>query len=334
MFNIKTPYLLFLGDAPDQLSAKTAKGIKDWRPENCVGQMKLDNCYAELGLPNLSLQEAWDQGARTLVLGVANRGGIISDAWLSVLHQALDIGYDIANGLHNKVADIPELATKAKDLGRSIFDVRHSNSKFPIGNGEKRTGKRLLPLGTDCSCGKMYTALAFEKEMHARGMKATFRATGQTGILITGAGVSVDAVISDFLAGCVEELSPSNDADHWDLIEGQGSLFHPSFSGVTMGLIHGGQPDALVLCHEPTRTHMRGLPHYPIPSLDDLLSLGTSTARLTNPAAKFVGFSINTSQMEKADVDGYLKGLEDKYGMPAIDPYLHGAGKIVDCLND
>lgn len=332
MIDIQTPYLLFLGDAPDQLAAKTARGIKDWRPENCVGQMSLENCHADLGLDELSLEEAWERGAKTLILGVANRGGIISDAWIAILDKALDLGYDIANGLHNKVADIPEIADKAAKLGRKIFDVRHAVGKFPIGNGAKRTGKRLLPLGTDCSCGKMYTALAFEKEMKARGMKADFRATGQTGILIAGSGVSVDAVISDFLGGVVETLTPENDADHWDLIEGQGSLFHPSFSGVTMGLIHGGQPDALVLCHEPTRTHMRGLPYYPIPSIDDLMMQGEMLAKLTNPNAKWVGFCINTSQMDPAEVDGYLKSLEDKYGLPAVDPYLHGTAKIVDTL--
>ena len=267
MFKINTPYLLFLGNAPDALSAKTARGINDWRPENVIAQMRLDDCNADLGIVDMGLEEAYQAGARTLVLGTANRGGIIPGEWIDLLKQALEIGYDIANGLHNKVLDIEEVAGLATRLNRNIYDVRHPKEIFPIGNAVKRTGKRLLPVGTDCSCGKMYTALAIEKDMKAAGVNATFRATGQTGILIAGSGVSVDAVVADFMSGAVETITPANeDPNHWDIIEGQGSLFHPSFSGVTAALIHGGAPDALVLCHEPTRTHMRGLPHQKVPT--------------------------------------------------------------------
>jgi uncharacterized NAD-dependent epimerase/dehydratase family protein len=152
-------------------------------------------------------------------------------------------------------------------------------------------------VGTDCSIGKMYTTLAMEREMHARGLKATFRATGQTGILITGGGVPLDAVIADFMAGAIEYLTPDNDPDHWDLIEGQGSLFHISYSGVTLALIHGGQPDALVLCHEPTRTHLRGLPGYGMSSLEELRDLSLRMARIANPACEVTGISINTKAM-------------------------------------
>ncbi|MGK2889008.1 MAG: DUF1611 domain-containing protein [Candidatus Malihini olakiniferum] len=127
-----------------------------------------------------------------------------------------------------------------------------------MANSHKRSGKRLLPVDTDCSCGKIYTALAIEKEILSRSGKATFCTTGQTGILISAAGVSINAVVSDFIAGEVKVLAPANDADHWDVIEGQGSLFHPLFAGVTTGIIYGAQPDALVLCHEPTRKTMRG----------------------------------------------------------------------------
>lgn len=333
MFQIQKPYLLFLGDAPDQLSAKTARGINDWRPDNVVGQMRLDGCQADLGIADMSLEEAYDKGARTLVLGIANRGGFIPEGWISQIKQALECGYDIANGLHTKVSDIDDVSSLAKKLGRQIFDVRHSTSDFPIGTGVKRKGKRLLPLGTDCSCGKMYTALAFERDMKAEGMSATFRATGQTGILVAGSGASVDAVVSDFLAGCVETLTPENDADHWDLIEGQGSLGHPSYSGVTLGLIHGGQPDALVLCHEPTRTHMRGLPHHPLPAIGDIITLGTGLAQMVNSEAKFVGISVNTSNMAPSDVGGYLKYLEDTHGLPAVDPFAHGTTKIIKVMS-
>ena len=264
---IEYPYLLFLGDAPDPLAAKVAQGIRDWRPDAAIGQFRMDGCNADMKLPDMTIAEAKAAGARTLVIGVANRGGVISKAWIEVLKQALDAGMDIASGLHNLLRDEPELVAKAAATGGTLHDVRVPSVAYPIANGKKRTGKRCLAIGTDCSVGKMYTAIAMEREMHARGMKASFRATGQTGILITGGGVPLDAVIADFMAGAVEYITPDNDADHWDLIEGQGSLFHASYSGVTMALIHGGQPDVLILCHEPTRTHMRGLPDYQLPAL-------------------------------------------------------------------
>ena len=330
--NIQTPYLLFLGDAPDALAAKVAQGIRDWRPENVVAQYRMAGCKADLGIQDMSLGEAVRAGARTLVVGVANRGGVISEAWIEVMLEALEQGMDIAAGLHNKLADIPTLADRAAQLGRSLFDVRHPMTSFPVATGVRRSGKRLLPVGTDCSCGKMYAALAIEKEMRERGMNADFRATGQTGILITGAGVSVDAVVADFISGSVETLAPENDPEHWDIIEGQGSLFHASFAGVTTGLIHGAQPDALVLCHEPTRSHMRGLPDFPLPELGECMEVNLRTARLTNPQVRFVGIAVNTSKLSEADAETYLKETEARYGLVTVDPMRQGVGRIVDEL--
>ena len=280
---IPHPYLLFLGDAPDALAAKVAQGIRDWRPEDSVGQFRMEGCNADMGLPDMTIAQAVDAGAKTLVIGVANRGGQISASWIAVLKEAIAAGMDIASGLHNLLRDEPELVAAAEAAGRTLHDVRIPSVKYPIANGKRRSGKRCLAIGTDCSVGKMYTAIAMEREMHQRGLKASFRATGQTGILITGDGVPLDAVIADFMAGSVEYLTPDNDDDHWDLIEGQGSLFHASYSGVTMALIHGGQADALILCHEPTRAHMRGLPDYQLPSLHDLRQLGLQLAQVVNP---------------------------------------------------
>ncbi|WP_035342618.1 MULTISPECIES: N-acetyltransferase DgcN [unclassified Dickeya] len=329
--NIQKPYLLFLGDAHDQLAAKVAIGIQQWHPEYCVGQYRMAGCQADCGLPDMDIQAAVAAGARTLVIGVANRGGIISEAWIAVLRQALECGMDLAAGLHNKLADVPEIRELAARLERSLFDVRHPTQSFPVASGRKRSGKRLLPVGTDCSCGKMYTALAIEKALLERGGDATFRATGQTGILISGAGVSIDAVVSDFIAGAVETLAPDNDAQHWDVIEGQGSLFHPSFAGVTTGIIHGAQPDALVLCHEPTRTHMRGV-DYPLPELQACIDLNLAMARLTNPLARFVGVSINSVQMPEEQALAYMAALEQQLGLPVVDPFRQGVGRIIDQL--
>lgn len=329
---IKRPYLLFLGDAADPLAAKVGQGIVDWRPGNVVGQYRMENCNADMGIEDLSIAESVAKGAKTLVIGVANRGGIISDEWVKVLMEALDNGMDIAAGLHNKLNDIPELKKKAEEKGLNLYDVRHPTQTPPIADGKKREGKRLLAVGTDCSCGKMYTTLAIDKEMRERGMKSTFRATGQTGILITGSGISIDAVVADFLSGAVEELTPVNDADHWDVIEGQGSVYHPSFSGVTAGLIHGSQADALVLCHEPTRTHMRGLPHYALPTIEDTMETVLRFAVRTNPNVKFVGLSINTHKLSEEEATSYLKELEEKFGLPCVDPVRTGTAKIVDAL--
>lgn len=329
--DIKKPYLLFLGDAHDQLAAKVAIGIKQWHPEYCVGQYRMAGCHADCQLPDMDISAARKAGAQTLVIGVANRGGIISDAWIAILQEALESGMDLAAGLHNRLADVPQLRELAARLGRSLFDVRHPSQTFPVANGRKRPGKRLLPVGTDCSCGKMYTALAIEKEILSRGGNATFRATGQTGILISGAGVSIDAVVADFIAGAVETIAPANDADHWDVIEGQGSLFHPSFAGVTIGIIHGAQPDALVLCHEPTRKTMRGV-DYPIPDLAACMALNLSVAQLTNPKARFVGISINTAALSEQDALQLTRDLEKKFGLPVVDPFRQGVGRIVDQL--
>ncbi|KAJ54843.1 hypothetical protein ACMU_13845 [Actibacterium mucosum KCTC 23349] len=329
---IKTPYLLFLGDAPDGLAAKVAQGIRDWRPENAVGQFRMDGCKADLGLTDMALAEGLAAGARTLVIGVANRGGVISPAWKAVLLDALKAGYDIASGLHNLLSDEADLVAAAAEHGRALHDVRVPSVDYPIANGVKRSGKRCLAVGTDCSVGKMYTALAMDKDMQARGMNATFRPTGQTGILITGDGVPLDAVVADFMAGAVEWLTPDNDADHWDLIEGQGSLFHVSFSGVTMALIHGGQPDALILCHEPTRTHMRGLPGYDLPSLETLRDTALPLAKVANPACQVVGISVNTQHMSEDEAVAYLAEVEARMGLPAVDPFRHGAGRLVDAL--
>lgn len=329
---LKTPYLLFLGDVADPLSAKVAQGIKDWRPENCIGQLRLDNCKVDLGLPDMSLQEAYTAGARTLIVGVANRGGVISASWNSVFKEAVAAGMDIASGLHNLLQDIPDLAALAEQHNQQLIDVRVPQHEYPIATGEKRSGKRCLAVGTDCSVGKMYTALAMEKAMRAKNIKASFRATGQTGILITGNGVPLDAVVADFMAGSVEFLTPDNDADHWDLIEGQGSLFHASYSGVTMALIHGGAPDALILCHEPTRTTMRGLPSYSLPSLEQLRDLSLSLAKIVNPAVRVTGISINTAALNEDEAMALLKKTENMMGLPTVDPFRQGAERLVDAL--
>ena len=329
---ISPPYLLFLGDAADQLAAKTASGIAHWRPDWCVGQLRLPGCRADLGLPDKSLEEARQAGARTLIVGVANRGGVISELWLQSLEKALDLGYHIASGLHNRLADQPTLQRRAAAAGLALNDVRHPSGNLPVGHAEKRTGKRLLTVGTDCSVGKMFTALALEQGLLGRGVTATFRATGQTGIFIAGSGISVDAVVADFISGATEELTPSNQPDHWDIIEGQGSLFHPSYAGVSLGLLHGSAADRLIMCHEPTRTHLRGLPHFPLPDLKTCIRFNEEAGRLTNPACTVSGLAVNTAALDGEQAAELCRRLADDTGLPTVDPVRHGVASLVEEL--
>lgn len=329
---IANPYLMFLGDAADQLAAKTANGVARWRPEWCLGQFRLEGCQADVGLPDMTLEQAAEAGARTLILGVVNQGGYLPESWISNLETALDLGMDIASGLHMRLTDLPGIGEKAGKLGRQLYDARHPTRDFATGKGHKRSGKRLLTVGTDVSVGKMFTSLAIEKEMKARGMKCDFRATGQTGIFIAGDGVSVDAVVADFISGASEWLSPDNDEDHWDVVEGQGSLFHAAYAGVTLGLLHGSQPDAIVLCHEPTRPHMRGTPTIPMPDLQAVIDANIAAGRLTNPDIRCIGVSVNTSALPEGEADKLLADIEARLGLPAVDAYRQGAARLVDAL--
>lgn len=329
--DIPRPYLMFLGDVPDQLAAKTAQGIVDWRPDWCLGQLRLPGCKADLGLPDLTIGEGIAKGAKTLVVGVANAGGVLPDHWTAPIVQAIEAGLNVATGLHVRLEEIPAIAEAARRTGSRLFNVRHSDQRFATGKGTKRPGRRLLTVGTDCSVGKKYTALALEKEMQARGIDADFRATGQTGVFISGRGVAIDAVVADFISGAVEWIAPAAAPTHWDLIEGQGSLFHPSFAGVSLGLLHGAQPDAFVVCHEPTRTTMRGVQH-PLPSIAEVIELTVQCGRLTNPEIRPVGIAINTKAYGEDEARACLEEAAKTHGLPATDPIRFGVGSIIDRL--
>jgi uncharacterized NAD-dependent epimerase/dehydratase family protein len=326
---IRQPYLLFLGDAADPLAAKTAQGIVDWRRDWCLGQLRLPGCKADLRIPELSIRRAAEAGAKTLIVGVANAGGVLPDQWTTVIVEAIAAGLDVASGLHTRLASKPEIAAAAERFGRYLFDVRHTEHRFDTGKGTKRPGMRLLTVGTDCSVGKKYTVLALEREMRARGFDADFKATGQTGVFISGRGIAIDAVVADFISGAVEWLSPAAPPRHWDLIEGQGSMFHPSFAGVSLGLLHGAQPDAFVVCHEPTRRTMRGVSH-PLPSIREVIDLTIRCGALTNPAIRPAGIAVNTEALDEEAARDYLKRQEQDYALSAADPVRFGVAAIVD----
>jgi uncharacterized NAD-dependent epimerase/dehydratase family protein len=332
MHQLRKPYLLFVGDVQIKTDAKTAFGLRDWCPDDVLGEWSLPSATVSLGLPRLSPVQAAKQGCGSMVIGVAAVGGALPNNWLPELEAALEAGLDIVSGLHSRLSSFPSLAAAAQRGSARLVDVRHSDKAFPAGTGRKRTGKRVLTVGTDCALGKKYTALALTKALQAQGASATFRATGQTGVMIAGEGVAIDAVVSDFVAGAAEELSPDNAANHWDVVEGQGALFHPAYAGVTLGLLHGSQPDALVLCHDPSRSSIEGYPDFPIPDLQDAIDYYLQAGRLTNRAIRCVGVSINSSSLSDAEWASYADKVSTQLGLPVCDPMRGGVGPIAAAL--
>jgi uncharacterized NAD-dependent epimerase/dehydratase family protein len=329
------PYLLFLGDTTEPGYAKTAFGLRDWAADRCVGEWSCAGATVSAGLPRLSPKEARARGAKALVIGVANTGGVIGDNWVPSLIEALESGLDIISGMHAKLHTVPQLKSTAERLGRRLIDVRTPPPKIPIASGRKRSGNRLLTVGTDCAIGKKYTALVLSREFAKRGLDVDFRATGQTGILISGGGIPMDAVVADFEAGAAELLSPDAAAQHWDVIEGQGSLFHPAYAGVSLGLLHGSQPDVIVVCHEQGRTQMLGHPGYALPDIAETIDMNLRLGRRTNAAIRCAGVSLNTSNLSASAAGRLLAEESARLGIVVADPMRAGAEleRLVDaCL--
>jgi uncharacterized NAD-dependent epimerase/dehydratase family protein len=335
MLELPYPYLVFLGDTQEPLFAKTAFGLADWARERCIGEWSCGDTHVTTGLPRVSPQQAREKGACSLVIGVANYGGIIQENWMPTLLEALDAGLDLIGGMHARLQDIEPLRTAAARLGRRLIDVRIPPANIPVASGRKRSGKRLLTVGTDCALGKKYSALALTRAFRGRGVEADFRATGQTGILISGRGIPMDAVVSDFEAGAAEMLSPDSPPQHWDVIEGQGSLFHPSYAAVSLGLLHGSQPDVLVVCHQAGRTHILGKSDYLLPSLEEAIDLNLRLGSRTNPDIRCAGVSLNTSRLDDGAARDLMAIHSQRLGMPVADPIRGGAEfeRLVDaCL--
>jgi len=331
---IDAPYLIFTGDCDDESFSKTGRGLVDWRRDKVAGQMRLPGGTIDLEIPELSMAEATEKGVRSLIIGITPIGGQLPPHWFPRVLEAIDAGIDIVSGLHSRLVDIPEFVAAAEKSGARLVDIRTPPAEIAVGTGRKRSGNRILMVGTDCAVGKKYSALALAHALTELDMKATFRATGQTGIMIAGTGIAVDAVVADFISGAAEALSPDNDDDHWDVIEGQGSLFNPGYAGVSLGLIHGSQPDALVLCHEATLTQILGWPDYSIPALDECMETSLRMARLTNPEVRMAGFSINTSKLGPDERAKYLAELAAETGLPCSDPMVDGARPIAENIRD
>jgi uncharacterized NAD-dependent epimerase/dehydratase family protein len=332
VIELQAPYLIFLGSETSTTYAKTGAGLAHWRPDLCMGQMRLPGGTIDVGLAEHGVSSAAAAGARTLVIGTAVVGGAIPEEWLDVLVDALEAGLDIAAGVHTRLNSIPRLVEAARKNNRALIDVRVPPENIPVGTGAKRPGKRLLTVGTDCALGKKYTALALEQAMRQRGLAVDFRATGQTGIMIAGQGIPIDAVVADFISGAAELVSPANDPQHWDIVEGQGSLFHPGYSAVSLGLLMGSQPDAFVACTEAGRTHIEGWESFELPSLEALIARTIDLGRQVNPSITCVGISANTQSLSDQEREQYLAELSLKHGGPAVDPLITGVDAIIDHL--
>jgi uncharacterized NAD-dependent epimerase/dehydratase family protein len=328
------PYLLFLGDERDPAHAKTAFGLRDWARAACIGEYALPESSVTTGLPHLTPEEAYRSGARSMVIGVAPIGGALRPTWITALNAALEAGLDLISGMHGRLADTVVLDTTARRLGRRLFDVRCPPSGIATATGRRRTGRRLLTVGSDCALGKKYTALSIARELRFRGVHADFRATGQTGILIAGSGIPIDAVVADFVAGAAELLSPDAAPDHWDIVEGQGSIFHPAYAGVSLGLLHGTQPDVIVVCHDPARIEVAGHPGFALPTLEEVIAQNLALGRRTNAGIRCAGISLNTSKMSAADAQTCLSSYAARLNLPCADPIRGGSelGRLVDAV--
>lgn len=321
---VPQPYLLFLGDTTEASFAKTAFGLAHWAPDQCVGEMALPGATVTTGLARITPAQARDAGAQSLVIGVANQGGVLGAGWIEALVDAMDAGLHIVSGLHVRLSSVPALKEAATRNDRRLIDIRTPPADLPVGTGRKRSGKRLLTVGTDCALGKKYTALALYHAFTGRGLYADFRATGQTGIMIAGGGIPMDAVVSDFEAGAAEVLSPDAPAQHWDLIEGQGSIFNPSYAAVSLGLLHGSQPDVFVVCHDPTRKTILGLEGFDLPTIEEVVEMTIRLGSRTNPVIRCGGVSLNTSSLSEGDAEKLLADESARLGMPVADPVRGG----------
>lgn len=322
--SLPAPYLLFLGDTVEPGFAKTAFGLRDWAGDRCLGEHKLPAARVSTGLPEMTPADAAVKGARAMVIGVANQGGVIPPSWMPSLLAAIEAKLDLVAGMHMRLASMPALVEAAARVGTRLIDLRVPPADLPVGTGRKRSGKRLLTVGTDCALGKKYTALAIARGLAARGVDATFRASGQTGIMIAGEGIAIDAVIADFAAGAAELLSPDAAPDHLDVIEGQGSLFHPAYAAVSLALLHGSQPDMFVVCHRPGREQILGAPGYVLPSIRAVMEQTIVSGRLTNPAIRCVGVSLNTGGLEDGEAFRLIGETSQHLGLPAADPLRNG----------
>jgi uncharacterized NAD-dependent epimerase/dehydratase family protein len=278
------------------------------------------------------------KGATAVMVGIAPAGGRLPDEWKTWLRSAIEKKLEIWSGLHTFIGDDPELAALAKARGVRIFDARKPPANLPIADGRAAEVDALvvLAVGSDCNVGKMTAQLQLRDQLVKRGHRTSFVATGQTGIFIEGWGIAVDAVVADFVAGAAEQLVLQGATDNdIVLVEGQGSLIHPGYSGVTLGLLHGSCPDALILCHQVTRDYIGDYhgrePWVKIPSYAELIDIHERAAQPVHPT-KVIGISLNTYDMDEAAARDAVAKAAEETGLPATDPVRFDSDVLVDAI--
>ncbi|HUK95344.1 MAG TPA: DUF1611 domain-containing protein [Gaiellaceae bacterium] len=329
--------ILAEGRSGDAHYGKTARGVIRYGPDPAV--VVLDSTRAGKTLDGIpivaTVAEALPFGPTTALVGVATQGGRFPPAWRELLKACVEAGLDVENGLHEFLADDPELSGLAAARGVELRDLRRppSDLNVPTGENLQLPARVALTVGSDCAIGKKTVALELDLEARRRGLHSVFVPTGQTGIAIAGWGIAVDAVVSDFLAGAAERLVVEGYRRGGDLlfVEGQGSLSHPAYSGVTLGLIHGSAPHAFVLCHRAGSTEVEGYPGHPLPSLPELVELHERISLRLRPA-RVACLALNTGHLEEPEARGAIAAAAEETGLPADDPVRFGAGALLDAV--
>ncbi len=325
--------------------AKTTRGVLLYSPHASIGLIDSTNvgksAHQLFGVggdipTHASLGEFLVAGQHpdTLIVGISPVGGMLPNTMRRHVLDALEAGLDVWNGLHYFFGADPEFRLAAERGGGTIWDVRKPPEELPVGYGHCMKSKSTICLmvGTDCALGKMTAGLELQRALHDADHRAEFIATGQTGMMITGWGHAVDALPGDFMAGCVEKdcLSVDGQTDYI-LVEGQGSLIHPGYSPVTLGLMHGCMPDAMILCHQPGRNEISKREHIKIPPLRDVADLYLNTMKLLKPSA-IIGVALNTYEMTEADAREAIQATEEELGLPTTDPVRFGCENLIDAL--
>ena len=277
-----------------------------------------------------SLEEVPD--ANTLLIGIAPPGGRIPAPWRRIILQAIERGMDVVSGLHDFVSDDPEFAAAAQRKGVRLHDVRKNNERDIARRvGLREECLRIHTVGHDCSIGKMVTAIEVTRGLKERGRDAKFVATGQTGIMVEGDGLPIDCIVADFVSGAAEKLVLQNQHHEILLVEGQGSLVHPSYSGVTLSLLHGCYPHGLILCYEVGRETVTGIEHVRIPPLKKILELNELMASVSQPC-KVIGIGMNSRKVSAEEADRERERMRSEFGLPVCDVFRHGPDELVDAV--
>jgi uncharacterized NAD-dependent epimerase/dehydratase family protein len=330
--------ILAEGRALDPHYGKTARGVVLYGPDPVIAVVDSKSAGAELeGVPIVaSVEEAltFEPRPTTAIVGVAVAGGRLPYEWRAVLRQVLEAGLDLESGMHEFLSEDPELEQLAAEHGAEIRDLRKppDDLSVPTGANLEHDAAVVLTVGSDCAIGKKSVAIELDREARTRGLRSAFVPTGQTGIAIAGWGIAVDAVVADFLAGAAERLVVEG-ARRGDLlfVEGQGSIVHPQFSGVTLGLYHGSAPHALVLCHLAGATEIDGLPGHAIPPLSALIELYEALALPARPA-RVAAIALNTHGHSEEEARRFIETAQEETGLPTDDPVRFGPGPLLQAV--